>query len=137
MILDSQWEVQKAIYDKLSLNSDLTNLLKNGSASILDYIGKDEDYPFITISDSIARPNNTILDNGLNIEINIKIFSNYQGSKELKQIMAEIYQSLEDCDLSLDNHHVILCRFISSEVKQAENLRQANQRFQIITELKI
>jgi hypothetical protein len=73
-------DVQKIIYDELNkLPYD-----------VYDYVKEDAPFPFVRISSTFSSPNKTKTSKGHRTMQYIDIFSNYKGSKEVKEIIQDI-----------------------------------------------
>lgn len=79
-------EIQKIIYNKLKeLNYD-----------VYDYVPTDAKMPHIRLSHTSSKPNKTKTSRGYKAKQYIDVFSDYKGSKEVKEIMEEIINKLDD-----------------------------------------
>lgn len=133
---DSQWAVQQAVYSALSNASALTSQLAAGDDSIFDHVPEDSAFPYITIFETTAQPFDTQVGNGMDMIIGIHSWSRYRGEKEIKNIMAAVYDALHDTALTITGHTHILTRFLNSQaVMDPDGLtRHGVQQFRIITE---
>ena len=108
------WELQVAIKTKLDATSGLTDLLSNGTDSIRDDIREDDGFPYISIYDLASNENDTQVGNGIETLISIHAYSRYDGMKEVKQIMDEVYGALHSKSLTISGDNHISTRFSSS-----------------------
>ena len=84
-------EVFEAVFDRLK--SQL-------SVEIFDYVPQDfRAFPFIRIDALTLTENDTDFETGFDGSLQIIVYSNYRGSKEVADINYEIYQALHRYDL--------------------------------------
>ncbi len=134
MSAEIQWDIQKEIYNLLSNDNNLNAIV---GSKIYDYVPSDTNFPYIVIGDMTATPFDSQIGNGLRVKLTINAFSNYKGTKEVKDIMRNIYNLLHNSgSINITGQNVILCQFISSKIMQdiKEQVRQSLQIFEIITE---
>ncbi|TAL39636.1 MAG: DUF3168 domain-containing protein [Alphaproteobacteria bacterium] len=136
MSADSAWDVQTAIYSRLSGTSALTALLAAGAAGVCDHVPEGMAFPYVVLSTLQAQPGDTQQTHGYDITLSIASYSRGEGMKELRGIMAAIYDTLHDASFSVPNQTLILCRQLSSETQLEQDgvTRAGLQRFRIITE---
>lgn len=81
-------EIQKILYDRLS----------ECSYSVVDdYILYSEiEPPFIQLSSLYIDTDDTKVENGLEVECYINVYSTYQGKKEILEIIQEVNNKLSD-----------------------------------------
>lgn len=93
------WPLQKAIYTALSdaLSED-----------VYDHLPQDAVMPFVVIGNQFASDWSTNTTTGDRIRIRIHVFSEYDGKKELLQLMSEVKAELHQqrFDLSADGFNV-------------------------------
>ena len=84
--------IQTAVYNRL--------VSQISSAQIFDDVpglpeGKpDTDFPYIVIGEDTAAPNDTDDTLGSHLFITLHVWSRYEGKKEAKAIMADLYNAL-------------------------------------------
>src|SRR5256885_11453596 len=97
-------EIQVAIGNILVPASTLDATLASlGVTGVFDHRGVPESQPFdyITIGDTIERPNNTLGRRGYNDTITIYIWSRQLGQKTAQAIVARLNQLLDQVHLNL------------------------------------
>lgn len=136
MSIESQWDVQTAIYTALTTHTGLTNLLADAGNSVFDHVPKQTKFPYIVIGDHRAKPFETQQNAGMDIEITLHSWSQYQGQKEIKEITSEIYTVLHDTDFLIPNHILVMNRLLSTETKLEKDgvTYHSIQIFRILTE---
>jgi len=133
MSQDSSWEVQSAIFHVLTNNANLTSLLAEEVNSVCDHVLSNAIFPYIVIGESSGSEFEC---GGFAVNITIHSYSKTAGMSEIKQIMAETYNALNNQEFNIPNHKLILCLMQSSNVKLAGDgkTRHGVQQFRIITE---
>lgn len=136
MSADSAWDVQTAIYSRLTGASPLTLQLAAGAAGVCDHVPQGMAFPYVVLSALQAQASDTQQGHGYDITLSIASYSLAEGMKELRSIMAAIYDALHDAGFTVPNQSLILCRQISSETQlEPDGITRAGlQRFRIITE---
>ena len=136
MTADSAWDVQAALYSRLTGASALTLLLPAGAGGVCDHVPQGLAFPYVVLSSLQAEPDDTQQTHGYDITVSIASYSRAEGMKELRGIMAVIYDTLYDASFTVPNQSLILCQQLSSETQlEADGITRAGlQRFRIITE---
>lgn len=89
-------DIQKLIYDKLAALG----------YTVYDYVIEDASFPYIRLGVTDSSKNNTKTTKGKKIKQYIDVFSNYKGSKEVKEITDKIVNILDG--LSVDGYNFTL-----------------------------
>lgn len=135
MSAETQWDIQKEIYNLLVNDSNLNAIV---GSRIYDYVPDNSDFPYVVITDMIATPFDSQIGNGMQVKLSIGAFSDYKGTKEIKDIMRIVYDLLHNNSglINIAGQNVILCQFVSSKIAQdiKEQIRHSSQIFEIITE---
>lgn len=136
MATESSWDVQAAVYSQLTTASALTAQLANGANSILDHVPAGTAFPYVVIGDMATGPMDTQRYGGYDIDLSIHIYSRASGMKEVKSIMAAIFDALHDQTFSVPNQILILCQQTSAQAALESDgiTRRGLQNFNIITE---
>lgn len=82
---DVAWALQKAIYSRLSAQL---------SVSVFDDVPEGQDYPYVVIGDEASGQADSLGVNRSRRVETISVFSNYEGKKEVKEILQDIYGAL-------------------------------------------
>lgn len=99
-------EIQMAIHAALqSLGVDVYDDVPQGATFPYVVIGEDDSIPFDT-DDST----------GFDTELTIHVWSRYSGMKEVKDIMSDVYSTLNRRELSVSGAHVVDCIFQHQDV---------------------
>jgi len=139
MAIDTNLAIQTKIYEALTgdatLMSDVGNRIYD---EIPSGLGADN-YPRIEIGDMDSDENNTKTTNGWDVEVEIHVWSKYDGNKEIQQIMRQIHDLLHRQEATvgpLTDHDLILIEEVSRvTVKDLEpDMRHSVQRFRVIAD---
>lgn len=132
----SEWDVQAAVYGYLTSHSALTTLLPTGANSIFDHVPDRVAFPYIASGDMTARSIATQGSSGRDIMLDIHAYSRAAGYKELKAIMAAIYNRLHQANFTITGHSLIMCEENQSDMTLENDglTRHGVMRFRIITE---
>ena len=107
---DAGWEIQKAVYSKLSAVGAL-------SGKVWDTPPPGTAPPYITIGDDTVAPFDTdpgaAGDSGFGFEATITIhaWSRYEGFKETKELLGHVYTALHTQALTVTGYRQVFCYF--------------------------
>ena len=90
------WDMQMVIVAALK-NATITD--DNGvdvSANVFDNVPKDHPYPYISMGNWTAIDAATKSKDGHQLTITLHIWSQYSGRKEVKNMMAQVYEALHN-----------------------------------------
>jgi hypothetical protein len=137
MSIDSSWDVQTALYTRLTAATALTAQLAGGADSILDHVPAGTPFPYVVMGEMEARPLETQGVAGSELTLTLHSYSRGAGFKEVRSIMASINTSLHNANFAVPNQVLVLCRWLQSETRLEEDglTRHGIQRFQVITEI--
>lgn len=108
-----QFALQTTIFNTLNGDSNLTETL---GATIVDDVPHGTAYPFITMGDARSSEYDTKTDVGGEITIELHLWSQYKGSKEVKQMMDRCHSLLHNSSLSVTGFNLINLRFEFSDI---------------------
>ena len=108
-----QFAIQSAIYSRLNNDSTLTNSL---GAGIYDEVQEGNSYPFVTMGRDSSIDYSTKDVDGSEYTVNLDIWSQYNGSKETKEIIDRIHDLLHDYSLSVTGFNLINIRFEFADI---------------------
>ena len=129
---DHSLALQKTIFDVLNVDSVLTNTY---SANTFDYVPDNfANFPYIKIGEETTVDNGTKTLQGNEHTLVIHTFSQYRGSKEVKNIMSRIYALLHESSLSVSGASLVNLRFEFSDIiKENDGLTTHGiQRFRAV-----
>jgi hypothetical protein len=134
--MNAELELQKAIYDVLSNDYALGQLVTGVYDSVPQAAdaGSDLPFPFVTIGDDTAIDWDTDTSVGKEATLTIHSWSRYRGRSEVKQIQGAIYEALHLSNLSVVGYTTVLClsEFSESLVDPDGLTRHGVQRFRVI-----
>lgn len=107
------FELQKAVAARLKVDATLVSLTGVNAKIFQDVPPPPITFPYITIGESQAIPNEAECINGSEIFLTFHVYSKGPGYEETKRIAAAIYSSLHDADdeITLDEHRLFLLKF--------------------------
>lgn len=128
---DHSIELQKTIFDTLSGDSTITSTY---GANVYDYVPDNSSFPYIKVGEETSVDNGTKTLQGNEHTLVIHTFSQYRGSKEVKNIMSRIYALLHESSLSVSGASLVNLRFEFSDViKENDGLTTHGlQRFRAV-----
>jgi len=128
---DHSLELQKTIFDTLSGDSTITSTY---GANVYDYIPDNTSFPYVKLGEETSVDNGTKTLQGNEHTLVIHTFSQYRGSKEVKNIMSRIYALLHESSLSVSGASLVNLRFEFSDViKENDGLTTHGlQRFRAV-----
>ena len=93
------FDLQSAIYSLLNNDSTLDSLV--GNNKIFDNVPDDTSYPYIQIGLETVSNIGTKTVDGNVYNVDIDVWSQYRGQKEIKEIMERIYVLCHDITISV------------------------------------
>lgn len=109
---DAAFELQKAVYTKLTESQSLRDLM-GGEVRLYDDVPPDTPYPYIVYEDIEADEWQTDLDDGTQHIIRFHVWSNRRGRKTASLIATKIRSLLnrQEDTIIVDGHHLIIFQF--------------------------
>lgn len=135
MTADAQWAVQQAVYQVLVGDAALQGLL-GSPPQVFDHVPQGAGFPYVVIGESTAKEFDTKTEKGMEQTLVIHTWSQAQGMRQTKDIMAAVVAALDRKDLNLTGHSLILLRFESSQTQLDDDgvSRHGKQLFRAFTE---
>lgn len=114
--MSGAFEVQKALYDALSTDSDVGSVTQD----VYDYVPQgsikdDSDFPYLVIGEDTAAPWDTDTWTGAEWTVTLHAWSRYRGQKEVKEIQDACYNLLHRLDLSVTGYNTVTVEWEFSE----------------------
>ena len=100
--------LQSAIYTALNNDSTLTTTY---GAGVYDDVPEGSGFPYVTMGEDASNAYGTKDLDGSTVSLNIHVWSQYRGSKEVKTIMDRIHTLLHDSSLSVSGFNLVNTRF--------------------------
>lgn len=88
----SQWELQKALYIRLTNDTNLMNVI----TGVYDKVSSEAVKPYITIGHATVTPHATKSSYGENVVATLDVWSDYPGKKETIDIFNLILSALKE-----------------------------------------
>ncbi len=107
------YNVQKAIYEKLTASSSLMSSV----SGIFDYVPEDTAFPFIIIGDVKATDLSNLAKGGIEHRISVNIFSREGGKKQAASIMGILEGLLHNSSISVSGQTCVAMEFISNSIE--------------------
>lgn len=106
-------EVQEKIFDVLSSNNDLQNLV----TGVFDYVPKTTKVPYITFGPMLSSSEDTKVEDGEKITITIEIWDESMGREKTIEIMTLIEEILE-VELNLSSAFIFSQKITNREINE-------------------
>ena len=114
------FDLQSAIFSLLSGDSTLDSLV--GNNKIFDTVApQDTAYPYVLIGTEIATDIGTKTLDGKLYNVDIDVWSQYRGQKEIKEIMERVYNLTNNVTISVSDADSVM-----SYVNSATTLVEAD-----------
>lgn len=132
--MSASWELQKAIFERLTSDTALTGLL--GSGKVYDRVPRRPSYPYVTIGRIATRDWSTATETGSEHTIRIDAWSQAHGERETHLVLAAIVERLHDQPLTLPGHRLINIRHENHDAFKLTDGKtyQGAARFRAVTE---
>ena len=107
--------------------------LKKTGYKVFDEVPIDETLPLITISDYVLSEGD-MKSNGYKIQQQIDLYSQYEGKKQVNEMVASVLKEVKDiCDTGINESYFVgFVTLLESEISRMEDgLYVANLKFEI------
>ena len=113
------------------LNKALYERLKNQmNTPVYDYVPAGKKAPYVVLTDSIAQNWSTKTLYGAEVTAVIKVYSEYQGDKEVAELCDAAIFSVQKAPLDLtENWQIVLSSVDSHSVERLDTYREATISF--------
>lgn len=98
------WELQKAVYARLSGDATLVTTL---GARVYEDVPDSAAFPYVAIGDDTEAPNDTMGVTGRDSTITIHSWSQYRGKKQIKEIQNRVDALLDRWSPSLTGWNAV------------------------------
>lgn len=112
----SGWALQKAVFEALSADVDLTALI--GADKIFDDVPRNAEYPYVTFGLSQLRDWETGTETGQEHLFSLHVWSRENGRKEVYETLGLLQSVLHDASLTLEGYRLINIRYEFSEARR-------------------
>ena len=100
------FDLQTAVYSLLSGDSTLDGLV--GNNRIYDSVPQNSAYPYVVIGLETSSNIGTKTLDGNIYSLDIDVWSQYRGQKQIKQVMERLYELLNDATISVSGASSIM-----------------------------
>ena len=100
------FDLQTIIYTTLDGDSTLDGIV--GNNKIFDNVPQDTDYPYVVIGNESAANIGTKSLDGNNYNIDIEVWSQYRGKKQIKEAMERIYNLFNNGSYSVSGADMVV-----------------------------
>ena len=100
------FDVQTILYSTLNNDSTLDGIV--GNNKIFDNVPQDTAYPYVVLSNFNVVNRGTKTLDGNEYSIDIDVWSQYRGKKQISEIMERIYELLHDTSYSVSGADMVV-----------------------------
>lgn len=132
---DALFAVQQALFNVLAASSEVQALLGN-PPRLYDHVPPGAAFPYAVFGSVHALPYDTKTEIGFEHIVTINIWSRYRGSKEAKDILQAIYDTLHHASLTVSGQVFLSCEFHSVDLMPDNDglTTHAAARYAVITQ---
>ncbi|MGE0764894.1 MAG: DUF3168 domain-containing protein [Hyphomicrobiaceae bacterium] len=112
----SSWALQKSIFEVLSDDAAVTDLL--GAGRIFDDAPQRTAMPYLTIGQTVVRDWSTGTESGNEHRLTLHVWSRAEGRHQAHEIMQAVRDALHEQALTLDGHRLVNLRHEISEARR-------------------
>lgn len=103
MSKDASWPLQQAVYQLL------TTVL--APVLVFDDVNGDQPTPYVVVGDTTVVDDSNKTGSGQEHALHLHFYSQKEGRKEAKLLMAKCYDAMHDQDIEIEGHGTVSCRF--------------------------
>ena len=128
---EASWALQKAVFEALTANADLMSAV----SGVYDHVPADTAFPYVTIGETTVTDWSSKTFDGRVHNLTLHVWSRERGRKEIKEILALTYDTLNGAALSVDGQQLVDLRFdFVQTLLDADGLTfHGIQRFRAVT----
>ena len=112
------FDLQTIVYSTLNGDSTLDGII--GDNKIFDNVPQDTSYPYVVIGNESAINRGTKTLDGNEYTIDIEVWSQYRGKKEIKEAMERVYNLFHDATYSVSGADMVVSQ-VSNVITLTEN----------------
>lgn len=106
------FDLQSAIYSTLSGDSTLDGLI--GDGKIFDDVPQNTSYPYIVIGLETTRDEGTATLDGKIYNVDIHVWSQYRGQKQIKEVMERLHNIFNNSTISVSGANSVMSYVVSA-----------------------
>ena len=112
------FDLQTILYSTLNGDSTLDGII--GDNKIFDNVPQDTAYPYVVIGNINAINRGTKSLDGNEYNVDIDVWSEYRGKKEISEAMERIYELLHDTTYSVSGANMVISQ-VRNTITLVEN----------------
>lgn len=126
------WALQQAVFTELSISADMRNLCQG---RVYDAeVPEDEQIilPYVVIGEATETPKDRLTTTGNDHTLLIHVYSSYEGTKQVKQIMEAIHALFHQKTFTVSGFRINSSRLEFSQViTEGDQIKHGLMRFRI------
>ena len=128
---EASWALQKAVFEALTANANLMGAI----SGVYDHVPADSAFPYVTIGETTVTDWSSKTFDGQAHSVTLHVWSRARGRKELKEILALTYDTLNGAALSIEGQQLVDLRFdFAQTLLDADGLTfHGIQRYRAVT----
>ncbi len=112
---DALFAVQESVYNALAASSGVQALIGN-PPRLYDHVPPGVTFPFVAFGPLSAQAFDNKDQTGFAQVLTLDIWSRYRGSKEVKDILQALYDTLHRASLNVDDEVFLDCEFAAADL---------------------
>lgn len=120
----------------LNVQTDIYNFIKGLGYKVVDEVTPETKCPYVRLGNTSISTINIKTNDSYSMLLYIDVFSDYKGSKEVKEIAYTIHDSMMKHSFSTENysvnHSLYLMDFITEDNKQKETDKDKKYRHGVL-----
>lgn len=131
MSTDASWPLQKAVFAQLKNDPVLSGVI----TGVYDHVPQSATYPYITLGGSSVMDWSSKTFKGQDHRFELHIWSAKPGHREIKELQEAVKAALDDVDLVIDGHDLVVLRFEFAQMlfEASGPLHHSINRFRALT----
>lgn len=117
---DALWAAQAAVQSRLAADVGVRAQIGD-PVRLYDHVPPGAAFPYVTFGETNANDYGTKDGAGLEQTVTLHVFSRYRGRKQVKDILAALYDALHQQNLTVSGQSFVDCRFSSAATVRTED----------------
>jgi hypothetical protein len=113
-MVGSEWELQKAVYGKLTASTSLMSQI----SGVYDHVPQGTAFPYVALEEIHSEDSSNLAERITRVRLAIGVYTRERGSKTALAIMDEIKVLLHQAVLTVSGYSFYSCYFAGSELQQ-------------------
>tara|TARA_R110002050_G_scaffold251760_1_gene390050 strand:+ start:30 stop:437 length:408 start_codon:yes stop_codon:yes gene_type:complete len=106
------FDLQTILYSTLNGDSTLDGIV--GNNKIFDHVPQDTSYPYVVLGNITTNNRGTKTVDGNEYFVDIDVWSQYRGKKQISDIMERVYELLHDTSYSVSGADMVVSQVQST-----------------------